>query len=71
MEVFARLLSAYFAIEVLPEDAVMVCILLKMMREKQGGFQTDYRDNLIDICGWANVLEKVKQREPSSPAART
>jgi hypothetical protein len=39
----------------------MVCVLLKVMREKQSGFNPDYPDNVDDICGWSNVLYKVKE----------
>jgi hypothetical protein len=58
---FARLLGAYFHMVITPEDATMVCILLKIMREKQSNFDPDYPDNVDDICGWANVLYKVKE----------
>lgn len=60
--VFAGMLSAYFGIKVTPEDAVAVMMLLKIMREKCGGFLVDYNDNLEDICGFANVLHVVKER---------
>lgn len=65
MEVFAALLAGYgFRVDgaaPLAEDATMVCVLLKVMREKQSGFNPDYPDNVDDICGWSNVLYKVKE----------
>ena len=61
MEMFAALLSAIFGIRVSAEDASLVCVLLKVMREKQSGFNPDYPDNVDDICGWSNVLYKVKE----------
>lgn len=61
MELFARLISAYFDIPVSAEDATMVMILLKVMRERQSGFDVVYPDNRVDICGWTNVLEQVER----------
>jgi hypothetical protein len=62
MEMFAELLQAYFGWDVSVEDACMVMILLKVMREKQSDFDVDYEDNRIDICGWTNVLHQVVNR---------
>ena len=59
MEMFAALLEGYFGWEVSAEDACMVMVLLKVMREKQSGFDIDYEDNRIDIAGWTNVLHQV------------
>lgn len=59
MEMFARLLGAYFDIPVSAEDAAIVMVLVKIMREKQGGFRLGYTDNRDDICGWTNVLDQV------------
>lgn len=61
MEVFAAYLAVLFGHEVSAEQASVVCILLKVMREQQSGFDPDYNDNLVDVCGWANVLYQVKQ----------
>ena len=63
MEMFAALLTAYFGWEVSPEDGCMVLVLLKVMREKQSDFRTDYEDNRVDICGWTNVLHQVVNRD--------
>ncbi len=59
MEMFAALLSGYFGFPITAEDASMVMVLLKVMREKQSGFSLDYEDNRVDICGWTNVLHQV------------
>lgn len=61
MEMLAGLWSAYLGIEISAEDASMLLVLLKVMREKQSGFNPDYGDNAIDICGWTNVLYQVKE----------
>lgn len=73
MEVFADLLMGYgFRVDgrmPTAEDATMVCILLKIMREKQSRFKLDYPDNVDDICGWANVLYKAKESRRGSHEA--
>ena len=66
-QLFASFLEVYFGIPVSAEDAVVVVVLLKIVREKQGGFDPSYRDNLEDICGFMNVLHKVKEAHDSRP----
>lgn len=61
-EVFADLISPIVGVKVTPEQAVMVMLQLKIMREVCGGFKLGYNDNLEDICGFANVLHVVKER---------
>ena len=68
-EMFAGLLSAYFGFKVTPEDGAMVVMLLKVMREKCGGFKRGYNDNLEDICGFANVLHVIKEGHASTDSA--
>lgn len=60
---FAKLVSAILGIDVTPEQAVMIVVQLKVMREVCGGFVVGYNDNLEDICGFANVLHVVKERK--------
>lgn len=59
--VFAQLLEALFGHPVTPQEAVMVMMMVKVMREICGGFPSGYNDNLEDICGFANVLHVVKE----------
>lgn len=61
MEMLANLWSSYLGVRVSAEDASLMLVLLKVMREKQSGFNADYPDNSIDICGWTNVLHQVKE----------
>lgn len=64
-EMLAKLWSAMLGVEISPEMAVAMVLQLKVMREVCGGFRGDYKDNLEDICGFANVLHVVKEgREP-------
>lgn len=66
MEVFAGYLSVLFGHDVSAEEATMVCILLKVMRESQSGYKAEYPDNVDDICGWSNVLFMVKEAHRGS-----
>ena len=58
----ADLISPLLGVRVTPCQAVMVMICVKIMREHQGGYKIGYNDNLEDICGFANVLHKTKER---------
>lgn len=42
------------------EECAMMLILLKCAREVNAGYPLDYRDNVDDIAGFANVLHMVK-----------
>lgn len=61
MEVLARLWSICFGVEINARQAAMGCVLLKCMREIQGGYDPEYLDNLEDMCGFTNVLAKAKE----------
>src|SRR5262245_51551239 len=63
MEVFAALISPVLGIEVSPQQAAMILVQLKVMREVQANYPLDYPDNLEDICGWANVLYQTKEAQ--------
>lgn len=43
------------------EDCSMILILLKCAREINRDYPIDYRDNLDDIAGYANVLYLTKE----------
>lgn len=60
--IFGELISPILGVKVSPMQAAMVVLQLKVMREHCGGYLIDYNDNLEDICGFSNVLHKVKQR---------
>jgi Domain of unknown function (DUF6378) len=65
MRVFAKLISPVvfpdLDREVTPEQAAMILVQLKVMREVQGDYPVGYPDNLEDICGFVNVLYKTKE----------
>src|SRR5215471_327563 len=65
MMALAKLLTPIFYPEgdrdVTAEQAAMTCVQLKVMREVQANYPTGYRDNLDDICGFTNVLYRVKE----------
>lgn len=61
MEMFAGFLTVLFGHPVSAEQAAMVMVLLKVMREVQSGFSLDQLDHSEDICGFVNVLYKVKE----------
>ena len=61
-EIFAKLISPIVGVDVTPEQAVLIMMQLKIMREICGGFIVGYNDNLEDICGFSNVLHVVKER---------
>jgi hypothetical protein len=61
-EILAKLISPILGIDVTPEQAVMIMVQVKVMREVCGGFLVGYNDNLEDICGFSNVLHVVKER---------
>lgn len=66
---FAKILEVIFGHDVSPQQAVMVMIGVKMMREIQSDYP-GYPDNLDDICGFSNVLYLVKEdaRDSSEPS---
>lgn len=49
-----------------PEQVAMILMQLKVMREVMGDYPIDYPDNLVDNCGWANVLYKCKEARRGS-----
>jgi hypothetical protein len=65
MELLADLWSAFLGIPLSAEDASLMLVLLKVMREKQSGYKVDYPDNVVDVVGWANVLYRVKRTHAS------
>lgn len=63
----AALWSAYLAFELRPEDYPVMMMLVKIAREAHA-HQTD---NLIDIAGYAEVLERVHVGRAAEEEART
>jgi hypothetical protein len=61
MEVLAALISPILGVEVSAEQAAMILVQVKVMREVCGGYDPEYNDNLEDVCGFVNVLYKVKE----------
>lgn len=51
-----------------PQQAAMIILGLKVVREVESNFNPDYQDNLDDICGFANVVYRIKEdlREPAA-----
>ena len=49
----ATMWSAYFGIDISPEDVAMAQVMLKVCRAKQGM----HRDSLVDIAGYARCVE--------------
>jgi hypothetical protein len=47
------------------EECSMLLILLKCAREVNSNYPEDYRDNLDDIAGYANVLYMTKEYDGS------
>jgi Domain of unknown function (DUF6378) len=71
MEMFADLISPIVypnepERKVLPMQAAMILVQLKIMREVQAGYPLDYPDNLEDVCGWINVLFQCKEARRES-----
>lgn len=66
MVMFAALISPILGIEVKPEQAAMILVQLKVMREVQGDFPLDYPDNLEDMAGFTNVLFMTKEARRGS-----
>lgn len=66
IEWLAGFMELVLPCKVSPQQAAMVLVGLKIMREVQADYPLDYKDNLEDICGYVNVLYKVKEahREP-------
>lgn len=62
----ASFMELVLGIEVTPQQAAMVLVGLKIMREVQAEYPLDYKDNLEDICGYVNVLYKVKEAHRES-----
>jgi Domain of unknown function (DUF6378) len=48
-----------------PEECSMMLILLKCAREVNSDYPKDYRDNVDDIAGYANVLHLTKEYDGS------
>lgn len=73
-KLIASLWSAYLGIPLEVEDVSVLMILAKVAREKVGGFNLDYPDNVDDVCGFANTLYIVKEvrrarPDPADPTA--
>lgn len=68
---FAKILSVIFGHDVSAPQAAMVMVGLKFMRECQGEFKLDYRDNLDDICGFTNIVHLCKEADSGSPSDAT
>jgi hypothetical protein len=70
MRVFATLISPIIYPEgdrtCSPEQASMILVQLKVMREVMGDYPPGYPDNLVDIGGWVNVLYKCKEARSGS-----
>lgn len=60
--VWAKLIAPIIGQELTPMEASMMLLLLKVAREINARYPGDYGDNLIDICGYANVLKMVKEK---------
>jgi hypothetical protein len=54
--------SLIAGVKLSPMQAAMMMVDLKIMREHLGGYIIGYNDNLEDMCGFTNVLHKVKER---------
>jgi Domain of unknown function (DUF6378) len=65
MVMFAQLITPIvypnIDFEVTPEQAAMILVQLKVMREVQGGYPLEYPDHLEDVGGWVNVLYQCKE----------
>lgn len=55
----AKLWSALLGIEVTPRQAAHMLILLKVSRDQQ----QPYRDNEVDICGYAHLLQFLREAD--------
>jgi hypothetical protein len=42
-------------------ECAMMLVLLKAAREVNAGYPADYRDNVDDLAGYANVLHMTKE----------
>lgn len=60
--ILAELISPILGVKVTPCQAAMIMVQVKVMREVGGNYKKGYNDNLEDICGFANVLYKTKDR---------
>ena len=64
LEVIARMWSAYLfarnvVCEITPQDVAVMMVLLKAARL---GNDNAHRDSLTDICGYAALVERCKER---------
>ena len=55
----AALVSAYLGVPVTAAQAAMIVLLVKVSREAH----RPGRDNLVDIAGYARVIEKINARD--------
>ncbi|ACE79982.1 hypothetical protein Pukovnik_56 [Mycobacterium phage Pukovnik] len=53
----AKLWEAYTGVEFEPEDVAVMMILLKIARFMENGY---HEDTVVDIAGYAGVLEKMQ-----------
>lgn len=63
---WAKLLVPIMGREPTADECSMMLILLKCAREINTDYPLDYRDNLDDIAGYANVLYLTKEYRGSS-----
>lgn len=64
--VWAQLIAPIIGQVPTPEECSMMLILLKCAREINKGYPLDYRDNVDDIAGYANVLYLCKEAKRAS-----
>lgn len=64
--IWARLLWPIIGRIPTTEECSMMLILLKCAREINSDYPLDYRDNVDDIAGYANVLYMTKERHSGS-----
>lgn len=58
----ARVWSEILDFEIHAEDAVRCMVALKLVRESH----KHKRDNLVDLCGYARILEMIEDAESKS-----
>lgn len=58
---FAKFVEMTLGCTCSPQEAAMLILGLKVVREIESGFNPDYEDNLDDICGFANVIYRIKE----------
>jgi len=59
--IWAKLIEPIIGRRPSTEECSMMLILLKCAREINSNYPLDYRDNVDDVAGYANVLHLTKQ----------